>query len=178
MRLVTERLVVLEVNKGFRVAPVSREEVTEITSTWIDLESIAIRKAIQLGYDNWEGNILAKLHQLSKRAMSLPDGKLDPEWEARNAAFHESLYAACDSPMLISFIHTLAERYSRYLRLWARHAEAGRNVPAEHEKISKTVLGRNTDKAVVLIREHRMATTKSLLDRWPVASSGEITEEL
>ena len=178
MRLTTDRLVVLEVNKGFCVAPISREEILEITDTWLDLESIAIRKAIAKGDDSWEGNILAKLHALSKRATSGPDGKLDPEWETRNAAFHESLCAACDSPMLMGFIHTMAQRYSRYLRLWARHAETGRDLVREHDEICKAVLNREADKAVVLIRDHRMATTKTLLQRWPAAPSGEVIEEL
>ena len=178
MRLVSDRLVVLEVNKGFRVAPVSREEVLDVTNTWIELEAIAIRMAVQKGDDRWEGNILARLHELSKRAMSGVDGKLDPEWERRNTVFHESLYAACGSPTLMGFIHTTAERYSRYLRLWARHAEAGRDVAREHQEICKAVVGRNADKAVVLIRDHRTATTDSLLELWPEAFSGEITEEL
>jgi len=81
MRLVAEGLVLLEDHKGFRVAPVSREEMIDIANTLLELEAIAIRWAIEKGDDRWEADIVARLHELSKREMFAPDGSLDPEWD-------------------------------------------------------------------------------------------------
>ena len=54
MRLVSEGLVLLEDHKGFRVAPVSREEMIDIANTLLELEAIAIRMAVEKGDDRWE----------------------------------------------------------------------------------------------------------------------------
>ena len=59
MRLVSEGLVLLEDHKGFRVAPVSREEMIDIANTLLELEAIAIRMAVEKGDDRWEGNCRA-----------------------------------------------------------------------------------------------------------------------
>ena len=90
MRLVSEGLVLLEDHKGFSVAPVSREEMIDIANTLLELEAIAIRMAVAKGNDYWESQIVARYHELSKREMFAADGTLDPEWEVRNVAFHES----------------------------------------------------------------------------------------
>jgi GntR family transcriptional regulator, carbon starvation induced regulator len=166
MRLATDGLVILEDHKGFRVAPVSQDEMVDIASTLFELEAIAIRFAIEKGDDRWEANILARFHELSKRPMLTPDGALDEEWEARNVAFHESLYAASGSPHLILFCRMLSERRSRYRRLWARHANPQREVAKEHESIMRAVVNRELGKAVELLRKHRTSTTSELLANW------------
>jgi DNA-binding GntR family transcriptional regulator len=141
--------------------------MVDIATTLAELEAVAIRKSIEHGDDRWEANIVARLHELSKRPItSGGDGDLlDREWEARNTAFHESLYAACGSPSLIAFCRQLSERFSRYLRLWARHAR-GRDVAEEHRQISSAVLSRDADTAVALLQRHRLTTVDDLLRNW------------
>ena len=166
MRLISDGLVVLEVNRGFRVAPVSREELMDIANTLFELEAIAIRLAIEKGDDRWEGNIVARFHELSKRSMFASDRSLDEEWQARNVAFHEALYAACGSPLLLRFCRTVSERYSRYRRLWDQRADPTRNVAREHEQIFRAVIARDVDAALSLLKKHRTQTTNGILNRW------------
>ena len=166
MRLVADGLVVLEDRKGFRVAPVSRQEMLDIANMLVELEAIGIRKSVEKGDDRWEANMVARFHELSKRAIFSTDGSLDPEWEARNIAFHESLFAACDSPTLVSFCRTLSERFSRYRRLWAASAKTGRHVAREHQNILKAALSRDADTAIALLRRHRRRTLDELLANW------------
>jgi GntR family carbon starvation induced transcriptional regulator len=163
MRLVAEGLAQVEDHKGFRVAPVSQDEMVDIASTLFELEAVGIRKAVKLGDDRWEGNVVARFHELSRRPMLSPDGMLDEEWEARNTAFHESLYAACGSPAIISYCRQLADRFSRYLRLWATQAGRNRHVATEHQEMMRAVVDRDAEKAVTLLHHHRMATIQELL---------------
>ena len=135
-------------------------------STLLEIESIAIRLAIEKGDDRWEGNIVARFHELSKRSMMASDGSLDEEWQARNVAFHEALYAACGSPLLLMFCRTVSERYSRYRRLWDQRADPTRNVAKEHEQIMRAVIARDGDLALALLKEHRSQTTNGILNRW------------
>jgi GntR family carbon starvation induced transcriptional regulator len=165
MRLVAEGLANLEDHKGFQVAPVSQDEMVDIATTLFELEAVAIRKAIELGDDRWEANIIARFHELSKRPI-VSGMALDQEWEARNVAFHESLYAACGSPNLIAFCRKLSDRFSRYRRLWARHADLSRDVAQEHKQIMDAVVNRQAANAIDLLYRHRMTTIKDLLANW------------
>ena len=167
MRLGAEGLVILEDHKGFRVAPVSREEMSDLANTLFELEAIAIRKAIEKGDDHWEANILARFHELSKRAVFTGNGVLDPEWEARNVRFHQSLYDSCGSPSLIQLCRQLSERFSRYRRLWARHADEKRHIAREHEEIMRAVIGRDSMASVALLHRHRSLTITEILNFWP-----------
>jgi GntR family transcriptional regulator, carbon starvation induced regulator len=167
MRLVSEGLVLLEDHKGFRVAPVSREEMIDIANTLLELEAIAIRMAVEKGDDRWEAQIVARYHELSKREMFVADGTLDAEWEARNVAFHESLYEACGSPSLKLVCHLLYERHSRYRRLRTRQGDPSRNVSKEHEGLMRATIGRNADAAIALLRKHRSATMADVTAGWP-----------
>jgi DNA-binding GntR family transcriptional regulator len=169
MRLVSEGLVRLEDHKGFSVAPVSREEMIDIANTLLELEAIAIRMAVEKGDDYWEAQIVARYHELSKREMFAADGTLDPEWEARNVAFHESLYEACASPSLKLVCHVLYERHSRYRRLRTRQGDPSRNVAKEHEALMRATISRDADTAVALLRKHRSATLSDVTAGWPPA---------
>ena len=166
MRLVADDLVVLEDHKGFRVAPVSQEELVDLAMTWFELEALGIRQSIKKGDDRWAANIKARFRELSKHRMRTPQGRLDPGWEPRNLAFHESLYAACGSPSLMRFCRVLSERFSRYRRLWARQLTRKRNIAKEHEDLCRAVLSRNTAGAVAALRKHRTTTIQDLLADW------------
>ena len=167
MRLVSEGLVLLEDHKGFSVAPVSREEMIDIANTLLELEALAIRMAVEKGNDYWEAQIVARYHELSKRAMFASDGTLDPEWEVRNVAFHESLYEACGSPSLKLVCHVLYERHSRYRRLRTQQGDPTRNVSKEHEALMRATIARDTDTAIALLRKHRSATLADVAAGWP-----------
>ena len=172
MRLVAEGLVVLEDHKGFRVAPVSREEMVDIANTLLEVEALAIRMAAEKGDDRWEADIVARFHELSKRQMFSEDGTLDPEWEARNVAFHEALYAACGSPSLKLVCHVLYERHSRYRRLRTRSSgKPDRDVSKEHEALMRATIARDAGRAIALLRKHRAATLEAVLAEWPLRGS-------
>jgi DNA-binding GntR family transcriptional regulator len=166
MRLVADDLVILEDHKGFRVAPVSQEELVDLATTWFELEALGIRQSIKKGDDRWEANIQARFRELSKHRMRSARGRLDPGWEPRNLAFHESLYAACGSPSLMRFCRVLSERFSRYRRLWARHLTTKRDIAKEHADLCRAVLDRDTAAAVAALRKHRTTTIQDLLADW------------
>ena len=81
MRLVADDLVVLEDHKGFRVAPVSQEELVDLAMTWFELEALGIRQSIKKGDDRWAANIQGAVpraveapHADARRARSIPAG--------------------------------------------------------------------------------------------------------
>jgi DNA-binding GntR family transcriptional regulator len=166
MRLASEKLVVLEDHKGFRVAPVSPEELVDITQTRCELEGLAVRMAVEKGDDEWEANIIARFHGLSKRSTYTGDGKLDSEWERRHDAFHQALYAACGLQSLIAFCQVLAERAYRYRHLLLESVDRTRDHLGEHEAIQKAIVGRDADTGVMLLQRHYQRTVQTLVANW------------
>jgi GntR family carbon starvation induced transcriptional regulator len=172
MRLASEDLVVLENNKGFRVAPVSPAELLDVTTVRCEIEAIALRMAMEKGDVRWESSIVARHHELSRVTLLNSEGAFSDEWNAANEALHAALRTACGSPLLLSFCDALSERYYRYRRLWARHPSGERNPAHEHEAIVNAVIARDAERAVALVKEHLMSTTRELLAHW-----SELAEE-
>ena len=166
MRLASDGLVILEDHKGFRVAPVSREELVDIASTRCEIEGRALEMSIEKGDDHWEANILARFHELSKRPTYVGSGALDYEWERRHDAFHQSLYAASGLTWMTSFCQVLAERAFRYRHLLLEVVDRTRDHRSEHEAIQHASIARDGDTAVQLLKHHYMRTVQTLLDNW------------
>lgn len=166
MRLASEGLVVLEDHKGFRVTPVSPEELTDIANTRCELEGLALRLSIEKGDDEWEANIVGRFHALSKRSTYTIAGALDAEWERRHDAFHRALYGACGLRWMTNFCEILADRAYRYRHLLLQHVDRARDHRSEHERIMRVVLDRKAAEAVEMLQEHYRRTVNTLRSHW------------
>ncbi len=166
MRLAADGLVVLEDHKGFRVAPVSPDELTDIANTRCELEGQALRLSIEKGDDAWEAHIVGRFHELSKRSTYTPVGAVDAEWESRHDAFHRALYGACGLRWMMKFCELLAERAYRYRHLLLEHEDRARDLRSEHESIMRAVVDRRADEAVEMLQDHYRRTVNTLLSRW------------
>lgn len=162
-RLAAEKLVLLEEHKGFRVSPISRHDLLDILFMRRQIEAMGVRLSIEHGDDHWEAVVLAAIHELKKRASLLPDGNIDPEWEARHKAFHFSLVSACNSPRLLQVRELLADHADRYRRLSHRYPREVRDHLSEHITIADAVVSRDAETAVALVQQHLQTTVQILL---------------
>ena len=98
-RLAQEGLVRADERRGFRVAPLSSEDLEDITRMRLMLDVQALEDAIREGDDAWEAAIVAAFHRLEKVESRLSDGPviLDDDWSALHRDFHLALIAACPS---------------------------------------------------------------------------------
>ncbi|MGH6674362.1 MAG: FCD domain-containing protein [Xanthobacteraceae bacterium] len=156
MRLAAEGLVQLTQNKGFRVAGVSRDSLLDLMQSRIDIESIALRRSIENGGVEWEADLLAAFHRLSKQnKLARTQGEtISSEWSKAHRGFHRALVAACNSPIMLSIREGLFEKAERYVALAILSKLAPRNDVAEHEQIMRAALARSFSRAVTLNREH------------------------
>ncbi|HWK96390.1 MAG TPA: FCD domain-containing protein [Pseudolabrys sp.] len=146
-------LVAQEGQRGFRVAPVSEEDLDDVTETRIHIEAIALRLSIENGDDGWEAAILAAHHRLSRNPRS--DKKLiDPVWEELHRSFHVSLINACGLQRLLGCYRELSDDFDRYRRLAVLSAGHHPRVKQTHGAIVKAVLARDTDRSLKLLSEH------------------------
>lgn len=149
-RLLSEGFVELEEQKGFRVAPVSLSELTElvVARCWID--GAAITEAIQRFESSWEEALILKLHRLSK--LHRGDSR-NPEWEKCHKEFHTALVSGCGSRWIMSISGQLFDVAERYRLLGACEVCEG-NELSEHRAIVAACFDRNAPKAVELLTSH------------------------
>jgi DNA-binding GntR family transcriptional regulator len=162
-RLVAEGLVVAEAPRGYRVAAVSKAHFADVVRTRMRVECIALRDAIEQGGDDWEAEVLASHHRLSKfEARRWLPGDFE-QWESWHRTYHQNLIAACGSPILLQFCSMLHDQRDRYRRLFLTRREPTRNVAREHAEITQAVLARDAERAVALLGRHIERNGKTIL---------------
>lgn len=161
-RLVTENLVINQDQRGFTVAPVSLDELLELTTTRVWVEELALRKAFQNGTEEWEEALLVAHHRMEKQKRSLdPDVFVDnPAWEKPHRAFHTQLIAPCGSKQLVNFCTQLSEYLYRYRMVALRKNFATRDVQGEHTRLLQAVLDRNVEEAIDQLKCHYEQTAQ------------------
>jgi DNA-binding GntR family transcriptional regulator len=168
-RLVTDGLVVSEDQRGFCVSPVSRAELLDLTQTRVDIETLALGKAIALGDLDWESQVISSCHRLSKTLPPDYDGSdgggLRAQWGAAHRQFHESLVAGCNSPWLIRITQLLLDKSERYRNLSDFTTKSKmRDIVLEHQGLMAAVLERDFEKTKRMISEHFWLTTNLILE--------------
>jgi len=165
-QLSSEGFVTVEAGKGFRVAPVSGEELLEITDHFIDLEKRAVKEAIVHGGEDWETNIVAVHHRLSL-IEGLPwEERMarHSEWVERHREFHEAIVAACPGRWLLRLRSMMFDQLDRYRFVTKKAPEGlGRAKFQEHREIMAAALERDADKAAQLIEDHIRDTSNRAL---------------
>jgi DNA-binding GntR family transcriptional regulator len=165
-RLAEQELVDWVPQTGFRVAPLSVEDLKDLTNVRLDIEVLAIRYAVQRGDVTWEGRVLAAHHVLERTRQFDPDDpdRFTEEWVDAHANFHNMVLSGCESRRLIDIAAGLrdgAELYRRWSHALAHDYD--RDIPAEHRSVLKAVLERDENAAAQALGEHIRHTTDVLL---------------
>lgn len=165
--LVAEGLVVSDGSRGYHVAPISRHELSDVLDMRLLLEPKALRRAIELGDDVWERELVATHHQLRKLESQrwLPDQLGD--WEHWHRQFHTALIQACASPLLMQYCLNLYDISDRYRRLFLSLHPRDRDINGEHQAIVTAALNRNADEASQLMQTHVRRTLETILAAMP-----------
>lgn len=166
-RLAAGGMVRMETQRGFSVAPVSWEEYAQLMETRVEIETSCLRKSIQHGDVEWESQLAAALHRLSRADEMDSPGAASPggTWLVAHTEFHRALVAACPNQCLLELREMLYQRSERY-RHWSVVlclTYGQRDVRQEHNEIATFALARNADAACAAIDTHFMRTAEDLL---------------
>jgi len=178
-KLSSLELVTAEGQRGFRVAPVSTENLLDITRTRAWVEAMALRASIAAGDRNWEAQVLAAAHRLKGCAKS--DGeRLSDAWYRENREFHDALVLGFRSRQTMIFRAQLYDLSDRYRRLSVQNGLSGRDFDAEHQLIMDAALSRDADAAIRHTIDHFAETVHVILRGDPntQASADEIIAAL
>jgi DNA-binding GntR family transcriptional regulator len=159
-RLVSRGLIVAIGQRGFRVASVSREDLSDITRMRVVIEVEALRLAMEQGDDAWEANIISALHQLRRHiervGVKFREGAED--FDALHKSFHTSLLQACGSIRLLAAHSDLYDQAYRYRRVMMRGFDSGERFAEVHHELAERVIARDAAKARTMLAEHLEST--------------------
>jgi DNA-binding GntR family transcriptional regulator len=169
-RLVEQGLVLSEPQQGFRVTPVSEEDLRDLTITRIDIETLCLRYAIEHGDLAWESRVVAAFHTLDRTpelAHTAPD-TVNEDWAAAHANFHAAILDGCPTRRLREIAASLRDASELYRR-WSRHlgSESHRDIPGEHRALRDAVLARDIQAATAALTAHIRYTTEALIESAP-----------
>lgn len=117
--LSAEGLVEATAQRGFRVTSATNKDLNDIQLVRVEIEKIALARAIALGDVAWEGRVIAAHHALQKAEdalVSTPDDLTALAWDEACRGFAHAVLDACDSARLID-LHRKFFDQSRRFRL-------------------------------------------------------------
>lgn len=163
-RLASTGLVEAVGQRGFRVQPITLDDLADIQRMRHLVECEALRLSIEQGDMAWEQGIVAALHALKSLGIasteSLPEG--EPVFDRAHRDFHDALLAGCRSPRLMAAhaeLHDQVYRYRILLRLVPRRKAI---TDRDHAALARHALDRNVAAALQALHDHIDLTTQAL----------------
>ena len=153
-RLVSEKLVVAEGQRGFEVVPISAANLREIAALRQLLECHALRQSFAQGDLEWEARVIAAHHKLAQMETRMASGdRTDTDlWKRYDWQFHQALVSACGSQVLMHAHAAIFERYLRYQMIALSYR--GAIAAAEHLAMKEAALRRDADEGCALLERH------------------------
>ena len=165
-RLASERLVKTQPQQGFAVTAMTASELNDLTFVRISVETLALKRSIELGGVEWEATLMAAHHRLANtpiQSPNAPDQRNEAYVEA-HSAFHAALIGACQSPMLLEMRQSLHDAAELYRRLAYAKRRVHKDPAKEHKKLVDAALARNVQSATALLAKHYEETTRVCLE--------------
>lgn len=153
-RLVADGLVEIEDQRGFRVAPISRENLAEVVEMRADLECLALGLSIERGDIEWESRVLSTLHTLQRVDLERAGARAQERREAAHFAFHDALVSGCGRASLIRLCGSFYDLNCRYMNILISEPGKRWRDLDDHGPIAEAAVGRRKGLAVELLRQH------------------------
>lgn len=150
-RLAAVGLLEQETQRGFRVPKLTSDELQDIVELRVELEGMAISRALRYGDAYWESEVLAAGHRLKNASSKqVPQA----EWEQLHTQFHSILLSSCQSVWMLKFIRQLHEQFDRYRRKAPRNPAMRGMLDAQHEQLVELALARKEAEIRQLLEDH------------------------
>jgi GntR family carbon starvation induced transcriptional regulator len=155
-RLSKEGLVVQNDHRGFAVAPISEEDLVDLTRARCWLNELAIRNSIVNGDTAWEESVVLAFHRFSRTPRFAPgkEGERSEAWEIAHRNFHSALISASGSHRIEQYCEQLFDTSERYRHIGRMAGIKGEDRDAEHRALMEAAIARDADLAARLITAH------------------------
>jgi DNA-binding GntR family transcriptional regulator len=154
-QLVGSGLVVLESQRGFRVAPVSREDLLDVAATRGHVELYALGLSVERGGEPWRKEMQQALQDFLRIAARVGDQRaISEEWQEIHRNFHFALIGACGSPILLEICGRIYDRFDRYRRLAIPTQSHMAGTAGDHKALTALALDGKREQAQALLKRH------------------------
>jgi GntR family transcriptional regulator, carbon starvation induced regulator len=158
-QLAGDGLVVMESQKGFRVAPVSVEDLRDVCDIRLRVELMALDLAFDradAGPDsNWDRRMKqAHAAFIHLKARVGEDAPITAQWEGAHRELHMTLLSACASPTLMRICCQIHDRIHRYRRIALPTKSYMGGISDDHLEISKAAYRRDREGCKALLERH------------------------
>jgi DNA-binding GntR family transcriptional regulator len=162
-RLEAEGLVSFGPKRRVRVNQLTVEELNEIFSIRIRLESLAVELAVK-----HLSSMPDEISQLRNILLEMDQLESSPgDWQAQNERFHKRIYSFAQMPRLESMISSLWIACGPYIRLHVRSRPGFHDVQEEHKLLLRQIESGDADGASGILRMHLIGTLNMLRKRLP-----------
>ncbi|WP_024538564.1 GntR family transcriptional regulator [Comamonas badia] len=158
--LVSDALASAEGQRGFRVAPITLEDLADLTQLRVQIETAALRQSIRAGGLRWRNATQSAYDAISAEEPIAPGRRR--QWELLNERFHEALLSGAESPWTLRVLRLLSRHGERYRSFAMQLPGATRDVHAEHTEIFEYAMAGQDARASLALEAH-IRTTPDLL---------------
>ena len=142
-------LVVASPQRGFRVRELSMADIANLTELRVEIETMALRLAIERGDIHWETGVISAFHVLERTPVA------DEEWAVRHRDFHHALIAGCNNLRLQGLVQGLRDSAELYRQSYlALVGDDHCDLLAEHRELKDLTLARDADAAIEAQKVH------------------------
>jgi DNA-binding GntR family transcriptional regulator len=164
-QLAGDGLVVMESQKGFRVAPVSPEDLRDVCDIRLRIELMALDLAFERADRGWDRRIeQADAAFVRIKARIGENTPIDSEWQQTHRYIHMTLLSACGSPTLMRICGQILDRIDRYRRLALPTKSYMGGVSDDHLEISQTAHRRDKKLCRTLLERHIVESNRLIED--------------
>lgn len=164
-QLAGDGLVIMESQKGFRVAPVSPEDFDDVCDIRLRVELMALGMAIDRGDEDWISGLRHAYEVFAQVRQKIGDNEpIAEKWERRHRAMHMALLRGCGSPTLMRFVGQTHDRVHRYRRIALPTVSYMAVLDDDHGEIAAAALERDKARSEALLRRHIASSTRLIRD--------------
>lgn len=158
-QLAGDGLVVMESQKGFRVAPVSTADLRDVCDTRLRVELLAL----DLAFDRADADSGPEWDRRMKQAHTAfihikarvgENAPITAQWEEAHRELHMTLLSACSSPTLMRICSQIHDRIHRYRRIALPTKSYMGGISDDHFEISKAAYRRDRQGCKALLERH------------------------
>jgi DNA-binding GntR family transcriptional regulator len=160
LRLVADGFIVAEPHKLYRIAPVSRKDLTDIYTLRLLLEPEAAKRSVPLLTEQDLGDLRDLYAHIVKSARSDQLGDV----LSATMRFHFRLYQVLGSDRLMGILSTLWNQSERYRRIYLKKRKES-EVIADHREILDQCIARQPDKCAAAVVEDLTKTVNAVMLR-------------
>lgn len=163
--LQAEGLVVYQPRKGASVAPISKADILDVVDMRIELEGLALKRAMQAG---------KKIDiEAAGEFIRQSEASDDPDiWVSANQSFHRTLYSPCQRQRLLATLEELWLHSERYLRMAWEKLDYQEKSQSEHRVILTLAAQNDLNSAVDRLKHHIRQAGQGLAKVLPDLDTG------